>query len=135
MLSSILSVAGVIAPTINKVIDRIIPDKAQADEFKLKLLELQQSGEFKQIEASLESERLAQVDRDSARKREETVKDSVPRNLAYLISSGFFISLFLLVFVDIDADIVEVLKAMSEMLKVVFIMIIGYYFGATNQKK
>jgi Holin of 3TMs, for gene-transfer release len=42
-----------IAPILDigsKLIDRIFPDKAKQDEAKLKLLELQQAGEFKAIE-------------------------------------------------------------------------------------
>ena len=34
----------------SKLIDKLIPDKAQADQAKLKLLELQQNGEFKEDE-------------------------------------------------------------------------------------
>jgi hypothetical protein len=33
------------------IIDKIFPDKAKADEAKLKLLELQQAGELKELEA------------------------------------------------------------------------------------
>jgi hypothetical protein len=33
------------------IIDKIFPDKAKADEAKLRLLELQQSGELKELEA------------------------------------------------------------------------------------
>ena len=38
----------------SKVIDKIFPDKSEADRAKLRLIELQQAGEFKEIEANLE---------------------------------------------------------------------------------
>jgi len=39
-------------PVVGKVIDSVFPDKAQADAAKLKLLELQQQGEFRELEAA-----------------------------------------------------------------------------------
>jgi len=40
-----------ISSVVPGLIDRLFPDKAKADEAKLKLLELQQSGELKALEA------------------------------------------------------------------------------------
>lgn len=39
------------------LIDKLWPDKTEAEKAKLKLLELQQAGEFKEIEAALEMSR------------------------------------------------------------------------------
>lgn len=39
------------------IIDKIWPDKTEADKAKLRLFELQQAGEFKEIEANLETAR------------------------------------------------------------------------------
>ena len=41
-------------PVIGKVLDRVIPDKGAAAEAKLKLLELQQSGELAKLSAETE---------------------------------------------------------------------------------
>lgn len=41
----------------SKVIDKLFPDKAEADRAKLRLIELQQAGEFKEIDAALEQSR------------------------------------------------------------------------------
>jgi hypothetical protein len=41
-------------PTVGKIIEKIIPDKAAAAEAKLKLLELQQSGELARLTAETE---------------------------------------------------------------------------------
>jgi len=47
---NILGIPGLMEGLFN-VLDRVLPDKAARDEAKLKLLELQQAGEFKQIDA------------------------------------------------------------------------------------
>ena len=41
----------------SKVIDKLFPDKSEADKAKLRLIELQQAGEFKEIDAALEMAR------------------------------------------------------------------------------
>ena len=46
MIGPILEIGG-------KIIDKIFPDKAKADEAKYKLLELQQSGELKTLEVQM----------------------------------------------------------------------------------
>lgn len=43
-----------LVPVLGKVLDRIIPDPAAAAAAKLKLLDLQQAGDFKAIDADLE---------------------------------------------------------------------------------
>jgi len=40
-------------PLIGKVIDKIFPDPAQAANAKLKMMEMEQQGDFKEIDASL----------------------------------------------------------------------------------
>ena len=47
-----------------KVLDRVLPDPAQKAAAQLELLKLQQSGEFRQLEADLQ---LALADRKSTR--------------------------------------------------------------------
>ena len=42
-------------PIIGKVIDRLIPDKTKAAEAKLKMMELEQSGEFKEQELAYDA--------------------------------------------------------------------------------
>lgn len=45
----------------SKIIDKIWPDKIEAEKAKLKLFEMQQAGEFKDLEAELQKARM-QVD-------------------------------------------------------------------------
>jgi len=44
-----------ILSTINKVIDKIIPDQGQKLEAKIKLAELEQAGEFREMEIAMEA--------------------------------------------------------------------------------
>ena len=48
-------------PILGSVIDKIFPDANAAAEAKIKLIELEQAGEFKEIEASLQRD-LQQID-------------------------------------------------------------------------
>jgi len=50
-LGAIFSMGG-------KIIDKIWPDKVEAEKAKLKLFELTQAGEFKELEAELEKARM-----------------------------------------------------------------------------
>lgn len=127
---------GSIFNVVNSVIDKIFPDKIQAEQAKLKLVELQQAGEFKQIEADLEKERLANADVASARLRESELakagmKDNIPAILAIMITLGFFGILVLFAYVDLDADTAGVLKIMAGVLGTAFVQIISYYFGSS----
>jgi hypothetical protein len=51
----------IIGELIGKVIDRVIPDPAQRDAMKLQFQQLEQAGEFKQLEADLAAN-LAQTE-------------------------------------------------------------------------
>ena len=42
----------------SKIIDKIWPDKVEAEKAKLKLFEMQQAGDFKELEAELEKARM-----------------------------------------------------------------------------
>lgn len=43
-------------PVIDKVLDRVLPDKGKRDEAKLKLLEMQQKGELAELDALVKSD-------------------------------------------------------------------------------
>jgi hypothetical protein len=49
---------GAIFSMGGKIIDKIWPDKVEAEKAKIKLFELTQAGEFKELEAELEKARL-----------------------------------------------------------------------------
>ena len=54
----ILETIGSVLGIGSKLIDKIWPDKVEAEKAKLKLLELQQQGEFKELDAELEKARM-----------------------------------------------------------------------------
>jgi hypothetical protein len=116
---------------VGKVIDKIFPDKQQADEAKLKLLELQQAGELKQMEFETKKDELEVSDRNSARVREAQVHDMVPAILAYASITGFFGLLILLIFVDVDKEALQILNIMIGSLGTIVSMVFGYYFGTS----
>ncbi len=73
---------------------------------------------------------IDEEDRDSARKREETVKDSTPRNLAYLVilGSGAMFAFTLAGMTKVDSALAGTLIGylVSEMKQV-----LSYYFGTS----
>jgi len=133
MIGEILSIGS-------KIIDKIFPDKQAAEAAKIKLFELQQQGEFKQLDAELEKERLAIQDVSSARQREAQMavagqRDWIPAILAILLTVGFFGLLTLFVFVNIDSEAMTLLEIMLGCLGTAFIQIISYYFGSSSSSR
>jgi hypothetical protein len=133
MIGEILSIGS-------KIIDKIFPDKQAAEAAKIKLFELQQQGEFKQLDAELEKERLAIQDVASARQREAQMavsgkRDYAPAVLAISLTVGFFVLLTLLVFVDVDKEAMTLLEIMLGCLGTAFIQIISYYFGSSSSSR
>jgi len=76
-------------------------------------------------------EQIAAGDRDSARKREEEVKDKTPRNLAYLLTLGFFGLLAALFFGSPPVDALPTLQIMTGSLGTAWVTMIAYYYGTS----
>jgi hypothetical protein len=90
-------------------------------------------------ELDIDLEKIAAGDRDSARKREATVKDFMPRLLAFLVVGGFMGTVFavLLGYVDGMKDpmmattvgtLIGFVSAKAE-------QVIAYYFGSSNSSQ
>lgn len=83
-----------------------------------------------ELAADTQSEQTAAGDRDSARKREISVRDNTPRVLAYLLIGGFLGMAFAVLFGQVRADtvlagtVIGYLSAKAE-------QIVAYYFGST----
>lgn len=114
----------------SKIIDRIIPDKQAAEQAKLKLLELEQAGKLEELKTDA-------ADRDSARKREEQVKDNTNKILAYAITFGFFALIFLLAtkYVNITGEDKELLYILIGALAAKFSDVFAYYFGSSSSSR
>ena len=113
----------------SKIIDKIWPDKDEADKAKIRLLEMQQSGEFKQIEADIkEQEEL------SKRHAADMASDSwLSKNIRPItlmaILSGYFVFAMMSAFgYDTNQNYVELLGQWG-------IIIMSFYFGGRTIEK
>jgi hypothetical protein len=102
----------------------------QSPESLAKVKQAELDLQAKLAELGVEKEQLAYADTDSARAREETVKDSTPRNLAYGITFGFFGILAYLLFNGKPPG-GDVIMVMLGALGTAWTGVIGYYFGSS----
>ena len=78
-----------------------------------------------------ELETIAASDRDSARKREEVVKDWTPRILAYGVTIGFFAVLVFMLLQPIPPTAHDALLLLLGALQTAWVGIVTYYFGSS----
>ncbi len=76
--------------------------------------------------------KLAGDDRASARAREQTVRDSTPKILAFLVTIGFFSLLFFMAFRSVPESSKDILNIMAGTLGGAFIAIISYFYGSSQ---
>jgi hypothetical protein len=119
----------------SKIIDRLIPDKNAADAAKLKLIELEQAGEFKQIESQLEQERIDALDRASARAMAMNNKDKIPEILSLGVTLGFFVIVLALMFFPIPENIQRLIDVMVGYLGANVNQVFTFYFGSSKSSR
>lgn len=118
---------------IEKAIQNATPDqiialkKAEAD-FTIRMQELGFNS-VKDLEA------IAAGDRDSARKREVEVKDTTPRNLAYLITGGYFVVLGYTIVYGIPDEGHDAILMLLGTLTTAWIGAVTYYHGSTSASR
>lgn len=96
---------------------------------KLKTAEQEFAAKIKQLNIDLE--KIAADDRNSARQREVAVRDSTPRNLAYLYTGGYFIMLVALFKFGVPNESRDLLNTLIGILSAAEVGIITYYFGSS----
>ena len=126
--------SGILAflPIIDKIFDRIIPDKAKRDEAKLKVLEMNQAGEFKEIDTLIASDtNQAKINEEEA-KSDSLFKSGWRPGVGWLCVIGFGYTVFrpLLVWVSGIYDLNSIPPALdtTEIAQILFGMLgLGAY--------
>ncbi len=123
-ITAVLDIGG-------KVIDKIWPDKTEADKAKVHLAEMAAEGQLKELEAYY-------ADIQGARSREVEIvkatgkKDTNLYVLAWIMVSGFFALLATIMFVPIPPDQNGVVFMLFGSLSSAFGAVIGYFFGSSK---
>jgi VIT1/CCC1 family predicted Fe2+/Mn2+ transporter len=104
-------------------------DPAALAQIKVAEIDLQKT----MAELGIQEESLAYADVDSARKREESVKDNTPSILAYFLTAAIVALIFALFHYDIPADNKNVMFSITGTVVGTWGMAMGYYFGSSFQ--
>lgn len=122
MILDILNIGG-------KIIDKIWPDKTEADKAKLRLLELQQEGALADLNAALkEQEELTKRHQADMASDSPLAKNIRPLTLIAILA-GYFTFAMLSAF-DIDTN-----SAYVELLGQWGMLIMSFYFGGRTLEK
>ena len=112
-----------------KEIERALYNATPQQFIELKKLDLKFKKDMAEI--GVTELEIAAMDRDSARKREMTVKDHIPGTLAIFLTLGFFAALVGFAMVPIQPGAKGLLDTMIGSLGTVWIMAMAYYFGSS----
>jgi hypothetical protein len=123
-------------PTIleigGKLIERLFPDPEDAAQAKLKLFELQQSGQLAELDAWVKAMQADVEDRANARQREIMTGDVwTPRILAYLLTVGFFGVLGAVMAWGVPESTRDTVNLLLGSLGTVWLGAMSYYHGTT----
>ncbi len=109
-------------------------EKALAQATPEQLVELRRvDAEYKtkMTELGIDEQKIAAMDRDSARQREMVTKDKIPAVLALLLTFGFFGVLTMMMLYPIQQGTQGVIEVMLGSLGTAWISVITYYFGSS----
>jgi hypothetical protein len=121
-LTAILDIGG-------KILDKVFPDPAQAEQAKLKLLEMQQSGELAQLQADMNEQNNV-----SERWKADLGSDSwLSKNVRPMTLVALLVAYF--IFATASAFDVVVKPAYVELLGQMIMLIVSAYFGGRTLEK
>jgi len=113
----------------SKIIDKIWPDKDEADKAKIRLIELQQAGEFKQIEADIkEQEELSKRHVADMASDSWLSKNIRPMTLIAILGGYFIFAMMSAFGYDANQNYVELLGQWG-------MLIFSFYFGSRGAEK
>lgn len=101
-----------------------------------KIKEAEHAFKIRMKELDIDLEDIAAKDRDSARSREVKTEDKTPRNLAYIYTLGFFVTLAAQFYLVMSQIVVQpsALRMLDATTGILFAMMLGskeYYFGSS----
>jgi len=121
-LGALLDIGG-------KILDKVFPDPAQAEQAKLKLLEMQQNGELAQIAAD-----TAEQQELTKRAQADMASDSwLSKNIRPM--TLIFILVFYVVFAMMSAGGLDTNQKYVELLGQWGMLIMSFYFGGRTLEK
>ena len=112
-----------------KIIDKIWPDPAQAEQAKLKLLELQQNGELQKIQAEIQEQQEITKRWTADMASDSWLSKNIRPLVLLLILGGYFVFALMSAF-DIDTH-----KAYVELLGQWGLVVMTAYFGSRGAEK
>jgi len=120
---------GAILDIGNKLVDKFFPDPAQAEQAKLKLLEMQQTGELAQLNADVaEQHELTERLKADMGSDSWLSKNIRPMTLIAILT-GYF------VFAGLSAAKIDVNESYVQLLGQWGMLIMSFYFGGRTLEK
>ena len=113
----------------SKIIDKIFPDAGAAEQAKLKLLELQQSGQLAQLNADMQEQVELTKRQENDMKSDSWLSKNIRPMTLIAILSGYF------TFAMMSAFDMETNKAYVELLGQWGMLIMSFYFGGRTLEK
>jgi hypothetical protein len=131
------AIASVFGGDINNpddLIKRITTDPESA--VKLKQIESNEKIEIERL--AIDRIRAGNEDRDSARKREATIHDKVPGQLAYVFTAGYLIIVIIVIMLVKFTDLNNMEEKLCELalmgMSQAEMLILAYFYGASNKR-
>ena len=138
-------IGGPFGAAAGAVVSRVLLNKDDADDAELEAAMSQATPEqlvklkaadaeykIKMAKLGISEQKIAALDRDSARNREILTGDRVPAVLAVCLTAGFFSVLSIIMFYPIQPAAKEVINIMLGSLGTAWISCITYYFGSSH---